>query len=295
MITSRLRTLRDHIRWAVSRFHGEDLFFGHGTDNAWDEARQLVLGALHLPWEIADSYLDCNLEEEEISHVQRLLHRRIHERVPTAYLLNEAWSHNWGYVPLTESEIAYAGKKLKPIIYDELVRVAEYDGKPVAFMLTLPDINELIRDLNGELFPFGWAKLLWRLRKPKVRRIRVPLQGVVKSLQGTRLASIMGFQMIEYICATAVEQYGAKRGEIGWILEDNGPMRSIADVIEAFSRYMPFEAGDLIAMGAPKGVALGKPNAAELYLKPGDHMEIGFEGLMSLRTRIVAPNHEAAS
>jgi hypothetical protein len=59
VITSRLRTLRDHIRWAVSRFHGEDLFFGHGTDNAWDEARQLVLGALHLPWEIADSYLDC--------------------------------------------------------------------------------------------------------------------------------------------------------------------------------------------------------------------------------------------
>ena len=84
MITSRLRTLRDHIRWAVSRFHGEELFFGHGTDNAWDDARQLVLGALHLPWEIADGYLDCNLEEEEVAHLQRLLHRRIHERVPTA-------------------------------------------------------------------------------------------------------------------------------------------------------------------------------------------------------------------
>ncbi|MCP1457349.1 MULTISPECIES: 50S ribosomal protein L3 N(5)-glutamine methyltransferase [Pseudomonas] len=91
MITSRLRTLRDHIRWAVSRFHGEDLFFGHGTDNAWDEARQLVLGALHLPWEIADSYLDCRLEDEELVHVQRLLRRRIAERIPTAYLLGEAW------------------------------------------------------------------------------------------------------------------------------------------------------------------------------------------------------------
>lgn len=91
MITSRLRTLRDHIRWAVSRFHGEDLFFGHGTDNAWDEARQLVLGALHLPWEIADSYLDCNLEDEELVAVQHLIKRRIEERVPTAYLLGEAW------------------------------------------------------------------------------------------------------------------------------------------------------------------------------------------------------------
>ena len=66
----------------------------------------------------------------------------------------------------------------------------------------------------------------------------------------------------------------------------------VADGIDAFSRYMPFEAGELIAMGAPKGVALGKPNAAELYLKPGDQMEIAFEGLMSLRTRIVAPTQE---
>jgi ribosomal protein L3 glutamine methyltransferase len=88
---SRLRTLRDHIRWAVSRFHAEQLFFGHGTDNAWDEARQLVLGALHLPWEMADSYLDCRLEDDEREHLQALLRRRIEQRVPTAYLLGQAW------------------------------------------------------------------------------------------------------------------------------------------------------------------------------------------------------------
>ncbi len=63
----------------------------------------------------------------------------------------------------------------------------------------------------------------------------------------------------------------------------------IDDVIEHFSRYVAFQAGDLIAMGAPKGVAMGQPNAAELYLRPGDQMEIAFEGLMSLRTKIVAP------
>lgn len=88
---SRLRTLRDHIRWAVSRFHAEQLFFGHGTDNAWDEARQLVLGALHLPWEMADSYLDCRLEDDEREHLQGLLRRRIEQRVPTAYLLGQSW------------------------------------------------------------------------------------------------------------------------------------------------------------------------------------------------------------
>jgi acylpyruvate hydrolase len=63
----------------------------------------------------------------------------------------------------------------------------------------------------------------------------------------------------------------------------------IADVIEHFSRYVVFEPGDLIAMGAPSGVAVGQPNAAELYLQPGDDMVISFEGLMSLRTKIVAP------
>ncbi|MCQ4242635.1 50S ribosomal protein L3 N(5)-glutamine methyltransferase [Stutzerimonas stutzeri] len=89
--SSRLRTLRDYIRWAVSHFHAEQLFHGHGTDNAWDEARQLVLGALHLPWEIADSYLDCRLEDDEREHLQSLLRRRIEERVPTAYLLGQTW------------------------------------------------------------------------------------------------------------------------------------------------------------------------------------------------------------
>lgn len=88
---SRLRTLRDYIRWAVSRFQAEQLFFGHGTDNAWDDARQLVLGALHLPWEIADAYLDCRLEDDEHEHLQALLKRRIEERVPTAYLIGQAW------------------------------------------------------------------------------------------------------------------------------------------------------------------------------------------------------------
>lgn len=91
MSESRLRTLRDHIRWAVSRFHAENLFFGHGYDNAWDEARALVLGAVHLPWDTADRYLDCALEDDERYELGVLLHKRIQERVPTAYLLGEAW------------------------------------------------------------------------------------------------------------------------------------------------------------------------------------------------------------
>ena len=145
-------------------------------------------------------------------------------------LLNDAWSENWGFVPLTEAEIAYAGKKLKPIIYEDLVRIAEYDGEPVAFMITIPDINELIRDLNGELFPFGWAKLLWRLRKPRTRRVRVPLMGVAKKLQGSRLAGQLAFMLIEHIRRASVADFGVTHGEFGWILEDNQGMMSIAQL-----------------------------------------------------------------
>ena len=158
-------------------------------------------------------------------------------------LLNDAWSDNWGFVPLTEAEIAYAGKKLKPIIYEELVRVAEVDGQPAAFMLCIPDINELIRDLDGKLFPFGWAKLLWRLRKPRTRRVRVPLMGVVKRLHHSRLASQLALMLIEYIRRDAVGKFGVTTGEFGWILEDNKGMLSIAELPGATvnHRYRLFE------------------------------------------------------
>ena len=148
-------------------------------------------------------------------------------------ILNDAWSDNWGYVPLTDAEIAYAGKKLKPIVFEDLIRVAEVEGEPVGFMMTLPNLNELTADLNGSLFPFGWARLLWRLRNPRVRTMRVPLMGVVKPLQGTRLASQLAFMMIEYIRRASVSGYGASRGEIGWILEDNQGMVSIAEAIDS--------------------------------------------------------------
>jgi hypothetical protein len=148
-------------------------------------------------------------------------------------ILNDAWSDNWGFVPLTPPEIKDVGVKLKPIVFNDLIRIAELDGRPVAFMITLPDLNEAIKPLNGSLLPFGWAKLLWFLRAPKVRTMRVPLMGVVKDLQSSRMASQLAFMMIEYIRHASVEHYGASRGEIGWILEDNQGMRSIAETIRS--------------------------------------------------------------
>ncbi len=148
-------------------------------------------------------------------------------------ILNDAWSSNWGFIPMTPAEIAYAGKKLKPIVVRSINRIAEVDGEPVAFLMSVPDLNELIKDLNGNLLPFGWAKLLWRLRFPKTNTIRVPLMGVVKKLQASRLASQLVFAMIEQSRRYAVGQLGTTQSELGWVLEDNQPMISIADAIRS--------------------------------------------------------------
>ncbi|HET6537452.1 MAG TPA: N-acetyltransferase [Sphingopyxis sp.] len=148
-------------------------------------------------------------------------------------ILNDAWAENWGFVPLSDAEIAHVGKKLKPLVHEDLIRISEVDGEPVAFMIVLPDINEKLIDMGGSLWPFNWAKLLWWLRKPRSRTLRVPLMGVVKTLQNSRMASTLAFMMIEYIRRDGVTTFEASRGDIGWVLEDNQGMKAVAEVIDA--------------------------------------------------------------
>jgi hypothetical protein len=146
-------------------------------------------------------------------------------------ILNDAWSDNWGFIPFTPAEIAYAGKKLRPLVYEDLIRIAEIDGEPVAFMMTLPNMNEQLVKYGGNLLPFNWAKLLWWLRKPKARIMRVPLMGVLKKLQSSRVASQLAFMLIEFIRRDSVAKYGATHGEFGWVLASNGPMRSVGEAV----------------------------------------------------------------
>ena len=148
-------------------------------------------------------------------------------------ILNDAWSDNWGFVPITDSEVAYTAKKLKPLVRADLVHIAEYDGEPVAFMMTLPDVNEVLAKIGPRPSPLGWIKLLLWIWRPKVRTMRVPLMGVRKRLQSSRMASQLAFMMIEYIRRNSVERYGASRGELGWILDDNQGMTSIAREIHS--------------------------------------------------------------
>jgi GNAT superfamily N-acetyltransferase len=148
-------------------------------------------------------------------------------------ILNDAWSGNWGFVPFTAAEKAYAAKKLAPLIIEPANMIAELDGEPVAFMLALPDVNARLKPMKGRLFPFNWIRLLWWLRNPTPADFRVPLMGVVQKLQSSRMASQLAFMMIEYIRRYAVPTHQAKRAEIGWILEDNAGMVAIAEAIQS--------------------------------------------------------------
>ena len=148
-------------------------------------------------------------------------------------ILNDAWSDNWGFVPFTPDEVAYAGKKLRQIIHEELNMIAEVDGRPVAFMLTFPDVNDALAKIKGKLFPFGWIHMLRWLRHPKGAGMRVPLMGVLKELHNSRMASQLAFMMIETIRQEANSKFQASRGELGWVLDDNQGMIAIADTIQS--------------------------------------------------------------
>ena len=103
----------------------------------------------------------------------------------------------------------------------------------IAFAIVMPSYSEALQKMKGKLFPFGWFHLLRWLRKPKDAGMRVPLMGVKKELHNSRAASQLAFMMISQIRQNAANLYGSKRGEIGWILDDNQGMVAIADAIDS--------------------------------------------------------------
>jgi hypothetical protein len=157
-------------------------------------------------------------------------------------IFNDAWANNWGFVPLEQEDFADTVKTLTLLMPDDYVQIAEYDGEPVAFMVALPNINEAARDLGGKLLPFGWLKLLWRLKVRHPRTARVPLMGVRQAFQHTRLGPTLAFMVTDAV-RKALHERGVKDVEMSWILEDNAGMRNIIETVGGvvYKRYRIFE------------------------------------------------------
>jgi hypothetical protein len=145
-------------------------------------------------------------------------------------IFNDAWSANWGFVPFTEAEFAAVGKELFMIVPPDFSWIAEADGVPAAFIVLLPNLNEVIADLDGRLLPFGWLKLLWRLKIRFPRTGRVPLMGVRKEFQNTRLGPALAF-LASRALHEPTQLRQMEKVEMSWILEQNQAMRNIIEKI----------------------------------------------------------------
>ena len=143
-------------------------------------------------------------------------------------IYNDAWAGNWGFTPMTEEEAAHLGRSMKPLMHRRLVWLMEIDGERAAFGVMLHNVNEAIADLGGRLLPFGWAKLLWRLKTNRVRTSRVPLMGVRRKFARDPRGLLAPFQIIDRLIAEGMK-LGIEECECSWILENNRPMRHILE------------------------------------------------------------------
>jgi hypothetical protein len=164
--------------------------------------------------------------------VIRPIHRRQRDDDLRAMcdVFNDAWANNWGFVPFTEDEFLAIGREMLLLIDDDYIQIAEVDGRAAAFIVMLPNVNEAIADLDGRILPLGWAKLLWRLKVRHPRSARVPLMGVRREFQRTRLGPGLAFAVIHAVRNACVAR-GVERVEMSWILEGNQGMRNIIETI----------------------------------------------------------------
>jgi len=160
------------------------------------------------------------LRESPEVRVRTAEKRRFRQEVRTILdLYNDAWSDNWGFVPVTEAEAEKLARDVRLIADTKIVPFVEINGEPAGVALGLPNLNEAIHDLNGHLFPFGFLKLLWRLKVRRLKTGRLLLLGVKKEYRTRRYAGL-AYLICDELYRRAREQ-GYKWVEFSWTLEDN--------------------------------------------------------------------------
>jgi GNAT superfamily N-acetyltransferase len=177
------------------------------------------------------------LEPEHGIHVRNMRKRNMHDEVRAFMeVYNAAWEDNWGFVPLTDAELAAYAKELKPILQEKWGLIAEKDGEVVGAALTLDDYNLILPKLNGRLLPLGWLKLLRERRK--IDEVRVFALGVKREYQHTGTAAAFYVNVWDTVRAS-----GVTRAETGWILETNEPMNRAMEALggDVIKRYRVFE------------------------------------------------------
>ena len=146
---------------------------------------------------------------------------------------NDAWEENWGFVPFTDAEFEYLKNDLKMLLDPAFAYIAEKDGVPIGFGITLPNINEiLIKNKRGRLFPFGIFRLLFG--KKKTKTVRVLALGVVEQYRKMGIEAVFFAKNIQ-----ETKRRGLVGGEASWVLENNEPMKAAAEHLNG-ERYKTY-------------------------------------------------------
>lgn len=221
----------------------QDMFDAFGLVKATDMlAFQSELAAGYPRSKLLQRMLSAAAKDEDIT-IRPLRSGKFLEEVRVAMdIFNDAWSENWGFIPFSDEQITHMAKDIRPLVFKEGFWVGEYKGEPVAFIWMIPDLNSAIHDLDGKLLPFGWAKLLTRLKVTGVKQARIPLMGLRRSMHDTR----KGLSIVASLCETVFEaarNKGFTHCELSWILEDNKSMIRICEQASAqkYKTYRMYE------------------------------------------------------
>jgi GNAT superfamily N-acetyltransferase len=215
-----------------------ELLEGHGLTKAMDlykweidpNDRSEMLAVIN---DLAD-----RLEPEHGIRLRRMRRRDFEAEIRRFMAIyNEAWSHNWGFVPLTDAELSHMAKELKPVLDEDFAAVAETaDGEVAGVSLSLPDYNKILAELNGRLLPLGWVKALTMRRG--IDELRVFALGVKPAYQHTGVAAALYRDIWD-----TVFRRNFKRVETGWILESNDAMNRAMEALtgRVVKRYRVYE------------------------------------------------------
>jgi hypothetical protein len=156
-------------------------------------------------------------------------------------IFNEAWSKNWGYVPMTEAELDKMADEFRLVVDPELVMIAEVDGVPAGMTVSLPNINEAFRDLDGKVLPFGWAKALYRLKMTNPRTFRCILLGIRKEYRDAALGALSVIMYTEIF--DRAYKKGYREAEASWTLESNEGINQGMELMgaEKYKTYRVYE------------------------------------------------------
>ncbi len=207
---------------------------------AWGLQKAKDLLALRLDFIKVPDYLERaakKLKRRSRFTVRCLDLSRFDKEIPILWdIYNSAWGLNWGFVPMTQKEFEFSAKEIKSFIHPEFCLIAEVKGEPAGFSLALPDANQVLKEMDGSLYPFGWARFLWK--KNKIDAYRVLTLGVKKKYRRLGIDAWFYYKIYKLFLEKKI-----KWCEISWFLEDNKnilePMYRIGGTI--YKRHRIYE------------------------------------------------------